>query len=336
MKALINRIFGDSEAERLFQENRELRDRHFRLWDYFRKKTNQLLIMMGTLPFRPEEMEETALLELDPIGTIADAFAQIIEHETQLKERLKVAHDEIHAILASVATGIMVLDSSMRLLLCNKSAIDMFGLAEQTYQGKICRDVICTDGGGSTQCAFDRIMETKRAFHQADWVLGGRHFEVAGAPVKNRFGEITHVVLAYTDITRRVETEQRLREREQLYLEVFENVDDIIQCVTPDGSFLFVNQAWKRTLGYSDDERAGLKVWNIIAPQHRGVCLEMFKQILEGTPVADLETVFFSKDGTEISVTGRVSCSYAHGKPLATLGVFRRNKATTAEIRIDA
>lgn len=48
---------------------------------YVRAKINQLLEVMGTLPLRPEELDDASLLELDPIGILADSFAQVLEHQ---------------------------------------------------------------------------------------------------------------------------------------------------------------------------------------------------------------------------------------------------------------
>lgn len=323
IQSLIGKVFGTGEVERLMEENRLLYERHSRLSEYLRRKTNQLLVLLGTLPFRADELQDERLLELDPIGTIADAFVQILEHEKSLKERLKISHDEIRAILSSVETGILVLDAEMKVLLCNRRVVDMFGTSEQALLGRTCRDVICSEGVKGIDCTFDRILETKRLCHQHDWQQNNCHFEVTGVPIKNRLGDITHVVLAYTDITERVETERRLREREQMYFEVFESLEDMIQCVLPNGSLLFANRSWKAALGYSDDERDGLKVWNVIAPAHRSACMETFRQVLEGKVMDDVQTCFFSKDGREIEVSGRISCSFSNGKPLATLGIFR-------------
>ncbi len=323
MKSIIHKLFGESDLERLTSENRMLREAQFRQIEYIRKKTNQLLLLMGTLPIRPEELDDDTLIGIDPIGVVAESFVQILGHEKDLNERLRVAHDEIQAILASVGIGIMVLDSNMNVQIYNQRMLEMFGLDEGRLSGKTCCQVICGSDSYPPNCAFERIMETRRPVHQTDWVQNGKHFEVSGVPVKNRFGDVTQVVLAYTDITRRIETERNLRDREQMYLDVFENAGDIVQCVAPDGSFIFVNRAWREHLGYSSDEIAGLKIWNIIAPENRTDCIEHFNSLLKGGQLSEVETVFFSKDCKELPVKGHVTISYSNGKPMATFGMFR-------------
>jgi len=323
MKAFINKLLGDTEETQLVRENRFLREQQFKQVEYIRRKTNQLLMLMGTLPIRPEELDDDTLIETDPIGTVADAFAQILEHEKELNERLRMAHDEIQAILSSVGVGILLLDSSMQIQMYNQKIVELFPLNKDSLIGQTCCQAVCGTSTLPADCTFTRIMETRRPYHQSDWVQSGRHFDVAGVPIKNRFGEVTHVVLAYTETTSRVETERRLREREQICLDVFENISDVVQCVTPDGSFLFVNRAWRELLGYLPHEISALKFWNIIAPECRKECMEHFDILMHGERLEDVRTCLLSKDGQEIAVTGQINCSFSNGKPIATFGLFR-------------
>ncbi len=323
MKSIINKMFGESDIERLTSENRSLRESQFRQIEYIRRKTNQMLLLLGTLPVRPDELDDESLINEDMIGVVADSFVQILEHEKHLNERLRAAHEETQAILASVGVGIMVLDSNMKIKIHNQSLLDMFGITEAELAGKTCCQAICRTDAYPANCAFERIMETRRPVHQTDWLMNGRHFEVSGVPVKNKFGEVTNVVMAYTDITKRTETESVLRARERMYLDVFENAADIVQCVAPDGSFIFVNRAWRANLGYASDEIAGLKIWNIIAPESRTACMEHFNALMKGELLSEVETVFFSKECRELPVKGHVTISYSNGKPMATFGMFR-------------
>jgi PAS domain S-box-containing protein len=214
MKSLFGKLFGESEAKQLATENKQLRERQFKQVEYIRSKSNQLLILMGTLPIRPEEFDDDNLIEADPIGTIADAFVQILEHQQELNERLRTAHDEIQAIMSSVGIGILVLDSSMRIKMYNQKIMEFFPLHDQNLIGRPCSQAVCGMPIMPADCIFGRIMETGRPCHQTNRVLAGRHFDVAGVPIKNRFGDITQVIMAYTDITGRIEAENKLRERE--------------------------------------------------------------------------------------------------------------------------
>lgn len=327
MNTLLKKIFGTADDDALIVENKKLRERLFAQSGYIRAKTNQILQLMGTLPVRPEELDDDMLLAIDPIGTVVESFALILEHEKVLNEELRVARDDIQAILSSVGVGILVIDNDMKIQMYNHKVIEQFSLNEQDIVGQSCCWVVCGMDTPPVNCTFTRIMETHRPFRQVDWVRAGRHFEVAGTPLKNRYGDVNRIVLAYTDITERVNAEQRQREQHRLNLDMFENAADIIQCVLPDGSFLFVNRAWREALGYSAEEVAGLKFWNIIALEQRAVCIKHFDDLIHGRGVGQVSTTFFSRDGREIPVTGQISCSQANGKTVASIGLFRLYEA---------
>jgi len=103
----------------------------------------------------------------------------------------------------------------------------------------------------------------------------------------------------------------------------FENVNDLIQVVRPDGTFLYVNSAWKKTLGYTDKEIKKLKVFEIIHPSRKEHCMAKFKCIMSGEKVDKVEAIFVSKNGKEIVVEGSINCRFDNGKPVFTRGIFQ-------------
>jgi len=117
--------------------------------------------------------------------------------------------------------------------------------------------------------------------------------------------------------------EEALREREAMLRDLLENTTDLIQRVSPHGKFLYVNRAWRETLGYTDVEVAGLQIFQVIHPANQTHCLEIFERVLRGETILRFSTSFVAKNGREIPVEGSVSCLFKGGKPLATRGIFR-------------
>ena len=119
------------------------------------------------------------------------------------------------------------------------------------------------------------------------------------------------------------QTEATLRESEERFRDLFENAHDLIQSVRPDGSIIFVNRAWRETLGYSEAEVVGLSLRDIIHPSSLSHCMEMFQRVMTGDALSRIEAVFRAKDGREIVVDGTSSCRFIDGKPVATRSIFR-------------
>src|SRR5689334_16140101 len=78
---------------------------------------------------------------------------------------------------------------------------------------------------------------------------------------------------------------ESLKESEERCRDLFENANDLIQSVDPKGHFLYVNRAWKETMGYTDEEIAGLRVFDVIAPTCQDHCLTIFQRVMSGESV---------------------------------------------------
>jgi len=110
---------------------------------------------------------------------------------------------------------------------------------------------------------------------------------------------------------------------ENLFRDLCESANDLIQSVSLDGRFLYVNRAWLETLGYRNDEVGGLNVFDVIHPESREHCRALMEEVVAGRPQLRIMTDFVTKDGRRIHVEGSASCRYRGGEPSATCGIFR-------------
>ncbi|MBW2966827.1 PAS domain S-box protein, partial [Candidatus Woesearchaeota archaeon] len=103
---------------------------------------------------------------------------------------------------------------------------------------------------------------------------------------------------------------------------LFENANDLIQCVDKDGNFVYVNKKWKQALGYSDKEIKNFTFRDIISKEHLPMCNKIFKQIIQGKVFDKIETEFITKQGKKIYVEGNIN-SYSKDNKFFTRGIFR-------------
>lgn len=120
------------------------------------------------------------------------------------------------------------------------------------------------------------------------------------------------------------EGEQKFRETEERYRDLFDNASDMIHFVTPEGKLLYVNPAWKRTLGYNDEELAGESLYFFICSKDRERFRAYRNRILEGQPNNDpIQISFLTKDNREIIAEGIVSVKSKNDSPEYTRGIFK-------------
>ncbi len=121
----------------------------------------------------------------------------------------------------------------------------------------------------------------------------------------------------------RIKDMAEVAEKLELYSNLIENASDLIHSVTPDGSFLFVNQAWHDTLGYSTEDLTRLKLMDIVDDSCRSKCQDIFTCLLNGQAMDRNETIFVAKDGRKIVVEGSCRTKFEDGQPVAMTGIFR-------------
>src|SRR5512138_2900561 len=114
-KKIKDLLGGEEIDDTARRELEKLAESERAAFTYIRRKVNQLLTVMGTLPLRSEELSDLTLLELDPIGIIADSFEQVLEHLNETNEKLRFAEEELQAIIATAGVGIIVVDNKMRI-----------------------------------------------------------------------------------------------------------------------------------------------------------------------------------------------------------------------------
>jgi len=121
----------------------------------------------------------------------------------------------------------------------------------------------------------------------------------------------------------RQEAERNLRDSERRYRDLFERTSDLIQSVAEDGSFVYVNRAWRDCLGYEEEDLRHLKVWDVIHPDCWGHCADIFGRLMAGEQVGRIEVKFVTKSALTVIAEGFVYVSTGEGMVKQTRGMFR-------------
>jgi len=114
-----------------------------------------------------------------------------------------------------------------------------------------------------------------------------------------------------------------LEESQEKYKDLFENANDLIQSVSADGKFEYVNRAWEELLGYTAEDRKTLIFLDAIREDNREKCANLFKDVSDGATFQNLQTVFVSKTGKEIYVEGSINPQIKNGQFISTRAIFR-------------
>ena len=134
--------------------------------------------------------------------------------------------------------------------------------------------------------------------------------------------EVEAFTIVGEDISHRIRMESALAKSNTQLQDLVDNTTDLIQLITLDGRFVFVNKAWRDKLGYGPDALTSLTLNDLIEPSRREATQAQLLRVQQGEIIPDFETVFLTQEGRQIYLTGSVNCRFDHGKPTAYRCIF--------------
>ncbi|HNC08781.1 MAG TPA: PAS domain S-box protein, partial [Anaerolineales bacterium] len=245
----------------------------------------------------------------------------------ELEERVKQRTAEVRDLYDNAPAGYHSLDEAGCFLQINQTELNWLGYSRDEVIGRPFADFVTAKG-------LATFKENFTAFKQRGWVRDlemefmrkdGTSFYtlVNAAAIKDEAGNYLMSRSTVVDITDRKQAVQALRESEASLQNFLDTAHDLIQSLDEQGKFLYVNNAWCATLGYSLEEALHLTMFDVIVPEHHAACREMLKQLVVGKEPDRVEVVFKTKQGQAVIVEGHVNSRRGANGQLATNGIFR-------------
>ncbi len=133
------------------------------------------------------------------------------------------------------------------------------------------------------------------------------------------------------------EEEQKMMETEEKYKDLFDNASDMVHMAAPDGSILYVNNAWMTTLGYTLSELKGTSIYSYISPGDQEKFRD-YRDLIQANPGVNepIEVCFHTKEGREVLLEAQVTCKFKDGHPYYTRGILHNitiRKANEKQLR---
>ncbi len=153
-----------------------------------------------------------------------------------------------------------------------------------------------------------QVEQSSRRIPAAIFVILGLGFVVASAAAWK----------LVRDIQAQQAADEAARETERDLTDFIENTSDIIYTTGPDGKLIYVNRAWSDSLGYSKEEAKEMWLSQVIHPDHLDRTIALFKQIMAGQEMHNVDVDIISKDGRRLSVMGSSHRRMRGGVPVGT------------------
>ncbi|MFD2573819.1 PAS domain S-box protein [Spirosoma soli] len=159
-----------------------------------------------------------------------------------------------------------------------------------------------------------------------------RNVQLNSLIVNSSDGNVSSFTVIGEDVTNKRRVASALSNTNAQLQDLVDNTSDLIQLLTLDGKFIFVNRAWREVLGYGSEEIAALNLRDVLHPDYLSSTLALLKRIQEGDKLPYFETVFRAKGGKTIFLSGSVNCRFDNGRPTAFRCILHD---TTGKVRAE-
>jgi len=203
----------------------------------------------------------------------------------------------LNTILNTVDDGIYVIKQDYTIEFMNRKMIDIFG----DGIGKKCHKVINNSDSLCEWCRSHEVFAGKRISQEVFISKADKTFKLTEIPFEDPDGILSKLSI-FRDITRRKQSEAKLKTSLEEYRALFEHVAAGVSISTKEGKFINANQALLDILGYSGiDEFLGIDIIHdlYLYPEDR---LRFQKMIEKDGRVIDFEVHFKRKDGSPVPI----------------------------------
>jgi PAS domain S-box-containing protein len=226
-----------------------------------------------------------------------------ITERVDAEEQLRESEERFRTVFEQAGIGMTIVGSDDHIIAANSKYQEMVGYTlEELRQMKISEythpEDVLVDAA-----LFEEVLEGKRSSYQ----MIKRYITKKGdtiwvsltvTVIKDEHGNVTFIVGMTEDITARRKAETALRESEEKYRTLIENIQNGIQ-IAQDGISVYANEVLAEMLGYSIDELVGSPFANLIAPEDLDWIVDRYRKRLIGEQVpSDYEVRLLHKDGS--------------------------------------
>ncbi len=243
---------------------------------------------------------------------------------------LKATEERCSMLLENIQDGYYETDLDGNYTFFNDGLLRITGFSRDEMLGLNNRRIVDDYNNKKVFKIFNQVYLTGVPAHAFDWECirkdGSRRFvEVSVSLKRDVKGRPTGFMGIARDITERKLAERTLRESEERYRTIIENIQDGYYEVDLEGNYTFFNEGLLRITGYSREEMLGLNNRRIVDEFNNKKVFGVFHQVyLTGVPAHAFDWECIRKDGSrrfvEVSVTLKRNI---YGKPAGFMGIAR-------------
>jgi len=250
-------------------------------------------------------VETSILLREDSSGTPIGfrGIARDITERKRMEEALHQSEQKYRTILEEMDEAYFEVDLAGNYTYVNDAISRLLGYPKEELLGTTFRKQVNEEDTALLYDAFGKIFTTDKPVRDIAYKAirkGGeiKYAEITGFPIQNHKGEVIGFRGIGRDVTERKRMEEALRQSEQRYRTILEEMDEAYFEVDLSGNYTYVNDAISRLLGYPKEELLGTTFRKQVNEEDTARIYDAFGKIFtNGKPVRDIAYKAIRKGG---------------------------------------
>ena len=261
-------------------------------------------------------------------ATMAEEMNVVLRKEIDEHRRTQEALEKSRRISKSLIDSsldmIVAVDPKGNVTEFNPAATIKFGYDVEEVQGKGSRMLY------KDQKEFDRVQQEMLRYgayagEVRNITKEGKVFVsfLAASRLFDEEGNVLGSMGVSRDVTQAKRDREALRMSEERYRDLVDNANDLIHIVDQNGKILFANNAWKRTLGYNEDDLVDLTTADLLGPSDQEAAEKWLKDAPDSIMQEPWRSIFITKDGRKLLLEGTSTARQEKGQTTAIRSIFR-------------
>lgn len=229
------------------------------------------------------------LASLRPIrrgGQVIEVIASCVDitERKKAERRLSEEKEKLESLLNNAEDAVSILDLNGRILTVNPAWERMYGWTENEVLGRLTPNVPHEQFNTGWTHVVEQLLCGRAIPHYEIAVYGksGNELYVSTSiyPIRDADSKVVAVVASTRDITERKDAEQKLRESEERYRLIAENMQDLIAVLDSDGIVKYASPSHEIVLGFSPQQYEGHLALTMVHPDDRADLEKQFAHMI--------------------------------------------------------
>jgi diguanylate cyclase (GGDEF)-like protein/PAS domain S-box-containing protein len=226
-----------------------------------------------------------------------------ITQRKQMEEALRQSEEKYRNILQSIQEGYFELDLAGNYTFVNDANCRLLGYSREELTGMNYRQFQDENTAKKTRQIFSEVYKKEEPIQLLDVEIirknGSKAFnEISVSLLKDKQGKATGFRGISRDVTVRRQMEEMIRQSEEKYRTIINEVDEWYFEIDLAGNVIFVNDAIVRSVGYPPERLIGLNYKSFTSEERSGEVFKIFRQVYETRePIKNFPYEFVLPDG---------------------------------------